>query len=188
MYQINTMSDLQFTNIKDVRPGQKNLNVIFIALEIDKPNRTKDNHDVRCVKGADKTGSINLSIWDEAGDIIQTGDICKLIKGYATPFKGCLTLYTGKGGKIIKIGEFCLQFSELPNMSEFNSELVQNKQQQNEQNQTSQQRRSPTEQGDQNQNQDRPRSASQSAPNGQRPMRPMIQGQEPNSRGRSGRR
>ncbi len=48
-----------------------------------KPNTTKDGHDVRSVKVADKTGCINLSIWDEAGAQMMTGDICKLNKGYA---------------------------------------------------------------------------------------------------------
>jgi ssDNA-binding replication factor A large subunit len=46
-----------------------------------KPTRTKDGHDVRSVKVADKSGSINISIWDEAGDLLQNGDICKLTKG-----------------------------------------------------------------------------------------------------------
>ena len=45
------------------------------------PTRTKDNHNVRSCKVADKTGCINISIWDEVGDLLQTGDICRLIKG-----------------------------------------------------------------------------------------------------------
>ena len=45
------------------------------------PTRTKDNHNVRSCKVADKTGSINISIWDEVGDLLQTGDICRLVKG-----------------------------------------------------------------------------------------------------------
>ena len=108
--------------IKDVRPSQKNINVMFIILEIGKPTRTKDGHDVRSVKVADKSGSINISIWDEAGDLLQNGDICKLTKGYSNLWKNCLTLYTGKIGEITKIGEFCLQFTEVPNMSEPNTD------------------------------------------------------------------
>lgn len=46
-----------------------------------KPNRTKDGHDVRTVKVADRTGSINVSVWDQVGDAIQTGDICRFMKG-----------------------------------------------------------------------------------------------------------
>lgn len=105
-------------SIRDIRAGQKNLNIIFIVLDIGKPTRTKDGHDVRSCKVADKTACINISIWDEAGDMLQTGDICKLTKGYAAMWKGCLTLYTGKGGDIHKIGEFCMVFAEMPDMSE----------------------------------------------------------------------
>lgn len=46
-----------------------------------KPNRTKDGHDVRTVKVADKTGCMNVSVWDQMGDALQTGDICKFLKG-----------------------------------------------------------------------------------------------------------
>ena len=34
-----------------------------------KPNRTKDGHDVRSIKVADRSGSVNISVWDEAGDL-----------------------------------------------------------------------------------------------------------------------
>lgn len=108
----------QFTSIKDIKPGQKNINIMFIVLDIGAPTRTRDGHDVRSVKVADKTGSINISIWDETGDLLQTGDICRLTKGYSNVWKSCLTLYTGKSGEVIKVGEFCMQFSETPNMSE----------------------------------------------------------------------
>lgn len=101
-----------------------------------KPNRTKDGHEVRSCKVADKSGSINISIWDEVGDLLQPGDICRLTKGYASIWKNSLTLYTGKGGNITKIGEFCLQFSEVPNMSEPNPELLAK---------LNEQRKSPTE-------------------------------------------
>ena len=49
-----------------------------------KPTRTKDGHDVRSCKVADKSACINISVWDEAGDLLQTGDICKLTKGFVT--------------------------------------------------------------------------------------------------------
>ncbi|XP_045193424.1 SOSS complex subunit B1-A-like isoform X2 [Mercenaria mercenaria] len=138
------MSDgLQYVYIKDIKPAQKNLNVIFIILEIGSPTRTKDNHTVRSCKVADKTGSINISIWDEIGEMILTGDICRLVKGYTNIFKNCLTLYAGKNGGINKIGEFCMQFSEMPNMSEPNPEFAQQQAQAKEQ--QANQRKSPTE-------------------------------------------
>ncbi|KAM9380504.1 SOSS complex subunit B2 [Phaethornis superciliosus] len=124
--------------IKDIKPGLKNLNVIFIVLEIGRVTKTKDGHEVRSCKVADKTGSITISVWDEIGSLIQPGDIIRLTKGYASLWKGCLTLYTGRGGELHKIGEFCMVYSEVPNFSEPNSEHVgQNKLAQGEQNNSS---------------------------------------------------
>ncbi|XP_046882143.1 SOSS complex subunit B1-B isoform X1 [Hypomesus transpacificus] len=112
------------THVKDIKPGLKNLSVIFIVLETGRVTKTKDGHEVRTCKVADKTGSISVSVWDEVGGLIQTGDIIRLTKGYASVFKGCLTLYTGRGGELQKIGEFCMVYSEVPNFSEPNSEYL----------------------------------------------------------------
>ncbi|XP_004628672.1 SOSS complex subunit B2 isoform X1 [Octodon degus] len=106
--------------IKDIKAGQKNLNVVFIVLEIGRVTKTKDGHEVRSCKVADKTGSITISVWDEIGGLIQPGDIIRLTRGYASMWKGCLTLYTGRGGELQKIGEFCMVYSEVPNFSEPN--------------------------------------------------------------------
>ncbi|XP_062842454.1 SOSS complex subunit B1 [Trichomycterus rosablanca] len=112
------------TCVKDIKPGLKNLNVIFIVLETGRVTKTKDGHEVRTCKVADKTGSISISVWDEVGALIQTGDILRLTKGYASVFKGCLTLYTGQGGELQKIGEFCMVYSEVPNFSEPNPDYL----------------------------------------------------------------
>lgn len=133
------------TSIKDVKPGQKNLTVMFIVLEIGKPTVTKDGHSVRTVKVADRTGAINMSVWDEIGDQLQTGDICRITKGYGSIWKGCLTLYSGKGGDVHKIGEFCMVFSEVPFMSELNPDYLKGPESE-QKSQSSVQRRSPTEQ------------------------------------------
>ncbi|KAM6985238.1 SOSS complex subunit B2 [Aplochiton taeniatus] len=110
--------------IKDVKPGSKNLNIVFIVLEIGRVTKTKDGHEVRSCKVADKSGSIAISVWDELGSLIQPGDIIRLTRGYASIWKGCLTLYTGRGGDLQKIGEFCMVYSEVPNFSEPNPEML----------------------------------------------------------------
>uniref|UniRef100_A0A8C6L068 SOSS complex subunit B2 n=1 Tax=Nothobranchius furzeri TaxID=105023 RepID=A0A8C6L068_NOTFU len=121
--------------IKDVKPGSKNLNIVFIVLEIGRVTKTKDGHEVRSCKVADKSGSIAISVWDELGSLIQPGDIIKLTRGYASIWKGCLTLYTGRGGDLQKIGEFCMVYSEVPNFSEPNPELLAQPNQLNKSNQ-----------------------------------------------------
>nr|XP_005167613.1 SOSS complex subunit B2 isoform X1 [Danio rerio] len=124
--------------IKDVKPGSKNLNIVFIVLEIGRVTKTKDGHEVRSCRVADKSGSIAISVWDELGSLIQPGDIIRLTRGYASIWKGCLTLYTGRGGDLQKIGEFCMVYSEVPNFSEPNPELLA---QANQQNKTSKEQR-----------------------------------------------
>ncbi|KAK8761935.1 hypothetical protein V5799_026798 [Amblyomma americanum] len=72
---------MESTTIRDLKPGMKNLSIIFIVLEIGRPNMTKEGHEVRTCKVADRSGSINVSVWDDPGKCIQQGDICKLTKG-----------------------------------------------------------------------------------------------------------
>lgn len=110
--------------IKDIRPGLKNINVVFIVLEVGHPTVTKENREVRTFKVADSSASINVSIWDEPGQLLVPGDIVRLTKGYASIWRNCLTLYSGKNGDIQKIGEFCMIFNEQLNMSEPNPALA----------------------------------------------------------------
>ncbi|XP_037940090.1 SOSS complex subunit B homolog [Teleopsis dalmanni] len=104
--------------IKDIKPGLKNIHVIFIVLEIGTATITKENREVRNFKVGDPSACINVSIWDEPGKLIQPGDIIKLTKGYASIWRNCLTLYSGKNGEVFKIGEFGMIFNEQLNMSE----------------------------------------------------------------------
>ncbi|XP_071822485.1 SOSS complex subunit B2-like isoform X2 [Apostichopus japonicus] len=94
-------------------------------------SKTKEGHTVWTVKVADKTASINLSVWDALGQSLQAGDIIRLQKGYASVYRGCLTLYSGSAGKLFKIGEFCFVFSEFPNMSDANQDFLAPMKQQN---------------------------------------------------------
>lgn len=110
--------------IKDIRPGLKNINVVFIVLEVGVATVTKENREVRTFKVGDPTACINVSVWDEPGKLLVPGDIVRLTKGYASVWRQCLTLYSGKNGDIHKIGDFCLNFNEQLNMSEPNPQLT----------------------------------------------------------------
>jgi len=91
-------------SIKDLKPGR--------------PTTTKENQEVRTVKVADRTGMVNLSLWNEPGKVLQSGDIVRMSRGYTGMFKNCMTLYTNRQGEFFKVSEFCMIFSETPNMSE----------------------------------------------------------------------
>ncbi|KAI4469362.1 ob fold nucleic acid binding protein-related [Holotrichia oblita] len=107
-----------------MRPGLKNINVVFIVLEVGHPTLTKENREVRTFKVADQSACINASVWDEAGQLLLPGDIVRLTKGYVSLWRNCLTLYTSKGGDLQKIGEFCMVFNEQLNMSEPNQVIA----------------------------------------------------------------
>ena len=118
------MNEEPNTLIKDIRPGLKNLNLIFIVVEVGKPSKTKDGNEIRTVRVADKSGSINMSVWNEFGLHMLAGDIIRLFRGYAQVWKNQLTIYSGRVGGMEKIGEFCMLFCEIPNMSDPNPEFI----------------------------------------------------------------
>lgn len=78
---------------------------------------------MRTFKVGDPTACINVSVWDEPGKLLVPGDIVRLTKGYASVWRSCLTLYSGKNGDIHRIGDFCMNFNEQLNMSEPNVNL-----------------------------------------------------------------
>ncbi|MFH4977353.1 hypothetical protein AB6A40_004062 [Gnathostoma spinigerum] len=114
----------QYMAIAQLTPGMKNVNVNFIVIEMGHSRRTPQGLDVRTIRVADHSGSVNMGIWNEVGEFLQCGDICRLRNGYTTVYKGCLSLSCGKLGELQKTGEFFLAFSDVPNMSEFNAEYA----------------------------------------------------------------
>jgi len=70
--------------------------LLLLIVTSGKPTVTKDGHSVRTVKVADRTGAINMSVWDDVGDQLQTGDICRITKGLISFY--WLPLYHGTWG------------------------------------------------------------------------------------------
>lgn len=109
---------MEFTFIRDLKVGTKNVNLAFIVLEVGRPSTTKEGHEIRTCRVADRSGSVLLSVWGEIGSHVQPSDICRITKGYVALWKGAPTLYIGKGGELVKTGEFCFIFNEVPFMSD----------------------------------------------------------------------
>ena len=104
---------------------------------------TKDGHEIFRILVADKSGSIELYVWDELGKPICAGDILKLQMGYrmqlipfrmAQQFKdGVLRLYLSKISVLRRIGRFLhadsffrfnMVFREAPNFSKGDHKMV----------------------------------------------------------------
>lgn len=110
--------------IKDLEPNQKNISLQVIVLEIAKPTQTKDGHEVRTVRIADKSGSINLSLWNEYGTVLKEGDIIRLNGCFTQIWKTSMQVKIGTKGQIIKCGDFMMVFSETPDMSILSAEML----------------------------------------------------------------
>eukprot|EP00741_Cyanophora_paradoxa_P025529 tig00000383_g24635.t1 len=105
--------------IAQLRPYLKQVNCVFIVLEKTSVTKTKEQNTITHALVADSTASVSLSLWDQLGEMVQPGDILRLKGGYCTLYKNSLVLSSGKLGTIERIGEFCMLFSETPNMSAF---------------------------------------------------------------------
>lgn len=120
------------TSVKDLRPGMKNVTCVFIVIDRGSTHTIKDGSVVRKCRVADKTGSITFSLWNEQAEAVEAGDILRLVKGYASLWKGTLVLYSGKYGHLEKIGEFTMVFSEQPDMSDTSHDFLQQHQREKE--------------------------------------------------------
>eukprot|EP00735_Rhodelphis_limneticus_P013785 TRINITY_DN7739_c0_g1::TRINITY_DN7739_c0_g1_i1::g.8350::m.8350 TRINITY_DN7739_c0_g1::TRINITY_DN7739_c0_g1_i1::g.8350 ORF type:complete len:145 (-),score=-8.98,sp/Q66K94/SOSB1_XENTR/44.76/1e-23,tRNA_anti-codon/PF01336.20/0.069,ATP-synt_J/PF04911.7/0.092 TRINITY_DN7739_c0_g1_i1:341-775(-) len=109
--------DRDFTQIFDLRPGQKSVNVRFIVLEKGEKKRTKDGHMVAEALVADHSGCVQMSLWDDLIDQISPSEIFKLMGGRAVLFKNSLMLSMSKTSVLQRVGEFTLVFKEDVNMS-----------------------------------------------------------------------
>ncbi len=116
------MENNQFISNKkiiDINPGDKNIDIKVILIQFISKNRLKNDLQITQYLVADQSGSILCNFFEDVGDVINEGDILFLKTAYATKFKNTLILYTSKPGmgRVFKLGEFFMTFSETPNMS-----------------------------------------------------------------------
>lgn len=86
--------------------------------------KTKDGHEVRCLKVADRTGSVNISLWGKDGQLLEPGDICMARNCFCNLWRQCPTVYIGKSGSIARVGSIMMSFRLDPNMSKPQQEVT----------------------------------------------------------------
>ena len=89
-----------------------------IVLSLVESKKSRDGHRIYTFTVADSSGSIRCSLWDDSGKYLKPGDVVRLTEAYSSLFKDCLTLLCHESGKVEKIDELCLVYSQVPNMSE----------------------------------------------------------------------
>ncbi|KAG5670978.1 hypothetical protein PVAND_001205 [Polypedilum vanderplanki] len=109
------MDNINFTNIKDIKLGSRNLSIEAIILHISK-HVTKSGTIHRLVL-SDPSGKINCALFDINAKHFKEGDIIMMTKVFAKDFQTRLTLYKSCDGQLYKTGNFIMVFNEENNMS-----------------------------------------------------------------------
>jgi ssDNA-binding replication factor A large subunit len=130
---VQSTSSSRFYSVKDLELNMKNINLNVIVLDVAKPTLTKDGHEVRNVRIADKTGSVNLSVWNEIGAVLRESDILRLTGCFTQIWKNSLQVKIGNKGGLTKCGEFMMIFNETPDMSILTPEVMKSIQEQQQQ-------------------------------------------------------
>uniref|UniRef100_A0AC35TSI3 OB domain-containing protein n=1 Tax=Rhabditophanes sp. KR3021 TaxID=114890 RepID=A0AC35TSI3_9BILA len=114
----------QPVEINKLIPGQKSVCVKFIIIEKGDIKKTQQGRSVVTLKIGDRTGIVQMVIWNDIADVVKVGDVCNLENGVVNAYKGILQLSCGKFGKLHKVDELCLAINEQVNMSEYNEKWV----------------------------------------------------------------
>lgn len=109
----------QFTRVLDLRPNMLPVNCVFVVLEKGKVERVYDQQATAICYAtvADSSAAVTLQLWGDEVEAVNPGDIIRLTQGYFTLQKQALFVKAGRRGRIERIGEFCLLFTEVPNLS-----------------------------------------------------------------------
>jgi len=98
---------LVLCTVRDLEDKACGINIRLRAISKNEPRtvKTKDGkeHTVVDMRVADRTGAIDLSLWDERTEEVDVGDIIDIENGYVSRFKGRLRLNVGKFGRLEKI-------------------------------------------------------------------------------------
>ena len=105
--------------VASITPNEKGIELRVILLEKLVNIEIKSGDVISQFLVADYSGSIKCNFYGESGTKLRAGDIIYLSGAYSALFKDTtLTLYSGRKSRMLKIGEFFMDFSETPNMSE----------------------------------------------------------------------
>ncbi|CAI5448446.1 unnamed protein product [Caenorhabditis angaria] len=108
----------QEVQLIQLQPNMNGFNTTTIVLDPGQIRRTQQG-SILTMKVADQTGSINATYMNpDFSETWKGGDILRMKGAYTSVYQGGLTLAIGRNGDCKKIGEFFMQFSELPDISQ----------------------------------------------------------------------
>jgi replication factor A1 len=96
----NDKEELEITNISDLKPRMKSVDVVFRVVgkgEINEITSRRDGsrHRIADAQVADSSGSVIIPLWDESIDKLETGKTYVLKNGFTGLYRGQLRLKIG---------------------------------------------------------------------------------------------
>ena len=106
------------TPIRELRPGQRNVNVTCIVLSSKQDAAiNKENQPLYQIWVSDYSGSVILSLWGSVYKDLVAGDMLRLLSVTPTFRLNRMVIMLGNVGKLVRYGQDMLLFSIQPNMS-----------------------------------------------------------------------
>ncbi|EPS74070.1 hypothetical protein M569_00689, partial [Genlisea aurea] len=107
--------------LRDITPAaENNVNARFILLDKARPTAEEGPQHRKCLAlAADETAAVHFQLWGDECDAFNPGDIVLLTDGiFSYDRNQDAVLRAGRRGRVQKLGEFCMNFVETPNLSE----------------------------------------------------------------------
>ncbi len=97
-------------NIDGLKPREKSIDLVFKVVNKGETREVTSKlsgstHKVADVLVGDSTGTVILTLWDDAIDTVEEGKTYKLENGYTSLFKSSLRLNVGRYGKLTPVDE-----------------------------------------------------------------------------------
>jgi replication factor A1 len=109
--------------IEELTPQSRSINVTVKVISINPvrdvtSRRDGSSHQVTEALVADETGSVLLTLWDDAIEEVSEGDIYDIRNGYVRLFRGSMQLNTGRYGSLTPSDEVIDETNVDNNMSD----------------------------------------------------------------------
>ena len=109
--------------VEELTPRSRSINMTVKVISINPvrevtSRRDGSSHQVTEALVADETGSVLLTLWDDAIEEVSEGDIYDIRNGYVRLFRGSMQLNTGRYGSLTPSDEVIDETNVDNNMSD----------------------------------------------------------------------
>lgn len=99
-------SDPSLTKIRDLRDGQKKVDVEAMVMTVGFPQvanlRTGEQKNTQSITIGDETGETRITLWEDAVGTVKVGERVRIKNGFTSSYQGKVQLNIGRFGALVK--------------------------------------------------------------------------------------